>query len=183
MRKMKGLTLIEVLLALGVAAIIIVGAIAFFSSAASAARVNQAQSEVQAFVASVNSLYVAQPNFAGLSGTVLDSAGKVPAGIRVSAGVVRNPFGGTYTFDPAAFNGAENAAFTVTMNNVPQSSCVEMLSSTSLSGAGLYGVAASGTVTAPTAPTGGDTPARPDIAAATTQCSHAQQNTIRFFAK
>lgn len=160
-RRQRGVSLLEAIAYLGVAATIIVGAVALLSSAFSGARANRAQEELTAISTGVKRLYMSQ---AGAFGTgnlnvTLASAKVFPSTLAVAGANVLN-----------AWNGAVNVVgnttvFDISYANVPQEVCIELLSTTSQ----FISVAANGgaALTPPVT-----------LAQASAQCSAVQANTL-----
>lgn len=124
-RTRRGLTLIETLLALGIAAIVIIGAVAFFNSASGTNRANDAKSQVQAIAAAIQSQYSALGTYTGLSNTRFIASGGAPAGTVTSTTAMVNPWRGAYTIaSPSPYS-----TFTIQLAGVPQDGCQSLLSS------------------------------------------------------
>ena len=157
--RQAGASLLEAIAFLGVAATIIVGAVALLSTAFSSARSNRSQEEVVAISTGVKRLFMSQ---AGSYGTVdlteaLSNAKVFPSTLAVNGGTVLNAWNGA-----VAVTGA-TSTFTISYAEVPQDVCVELVADS----AQWIGVAVNGT--AMTLPT--------TVAAASTACSTAT-NTI-----
>jgi hypothetical protein len=118
-----GASLLEAIAFLGVAATIVVGAVALLSNAFSGARSNRSQEEVAAISTGVKRLFMGQ---AGAYGTeslneVLAQARIFPSTLAVDGATVLNAWngavsvvGGTSTFD-------------ISYGNLPQQVCVELV--------------------------------------------------------
>lgn len=122
--RQAGASLLEAIAFLGVAATIIVGAVALLSSAFSGARSNRSQEEVAAISTGVNRLFMSQ---AGAYGTGSLNESLVRAKIFPSTLAVS---GGTAVLN--AWNGAvavtgNTATFDISYANVPQEVCVELV--------------------------------------------------------
>ncbi|PLY99997.1 pilus assembly protein [Burkholderia sp. WAC0059] len=136
-RRERGLTLLEAVAFLGVAAIVLAGALALFTESSTNASANRLVSEVNAIVANVNSLYLASGDggYGGLGaantgGTVpatLANANVFPTTLRVSVSgnnaTVYNQWGGYVTV------GAVGNFLEVIYTNVPQNVCIRALTS------------------------------------------------------
>jgi PilS N terminal len=98
-RRQRGVSLLEAIAYLGVAATIIVGAVALLSSAFSGARSNRAQEELTAISTGVKRLYMSQPGSFGtgsLNATLI-TAKVFPSTLAVDAGNVSNAWNGAVT--------------------------------------------------------------------------------------
>lgn len=119
----RGASLLEAIAFLGVAATIVVGAVALLANAFSGARSNRSQEEVAAISTGVKRLFMGQ---AGAYGTgslngVLAQAKIFPSTLAVEGTSVLN-----------AWNGAVNvngstSTFEISYANVPQQVCVELV--------------------------------------------------------
>jgi hypothetical protein len=159
--RQRGVSLLEVIAYLGVAATIIVGAVALLTNAFSGARSNRAQEELAAISTGVKRLFMSQPGAYG-TGSLNDSliSAKVfPTTLVVEGSNVRNGWGGNVTVT------GNTPTFDIGYDNVPQEVCVEMLSTANL----FQTVAANGSA-ALTPPV--------TLAQATAQCNQAQANSI-----
>lgn len=119
---MRGLTLIEVLLVLGIAAVVIVGAVAFYNNASNATKMNQAKAQIQAIAGGVKTLYAAQSSYASVSTNVVVNAGIAPQNA-IDGNNLINPWGGATTVVGAA------RTFELRMSDVPNDACVNLLAS------------------------------------------------------
>lgn len=104
----RGVTLLEVMLVLAIAAMIIVMSVRYYQSA-------QSSSQANAFVSQVQAVTGAAENLAQGSGSFTTSAtlAAVQAVLPGGANAWNLPWGGTMTYAPAA------TGFTLTINNVP----------------------------------------------------------------
>jgi hypothetical protein len=125
----RGTSLLEAIAYLGVAATIIVGAVALLTNAFSNARANRAQEELAAIGTGVKRLFMSQ---AGASGTgslndQLASAKVFPSTLSIdpTTGTVLNAWNGAVTVT------GNTATFQVSYAGLPQSVCIELVSTTS----------------------------------------------------
>jgi len=121
---LRGLTLIEGLLFLGIAAIVIVGALMLFNNASQATKLNAAKTEIQAYVANIQSLFSAQPDYAGLDNTLVVSTGLAPAGVASGTDTLVNPWGGEVTIEAGSSHD-----FTIEYADVPKEACINIMTS------------------------------------------------------
>lgn len=142
-RRQRGASLLEGIAYLGIAAIVILGAVSLLTSAFGNAQANRATEEVVSLRTAVRKLYVGQAYpAAGIVG-VLINAGAVPSTLTTTAGAVTNSWGGAVTVVGSGAGAAQNN-FVITYNGVPAAECVNMLSGAN----GWTRVAANGTVAA-----------------------------------
>lgn len=160
LNRQAGASLLEAIAFLGVAATIIVGAVALLSTAFSSARSNRSHEEVMAISTGVKRLYMSQ---AGSYGAVdmtaaLANAKIFPTTLAVSdTGTVLNAWNGAVTVAGAT------TTFTISYAAIPQEVCVELVADS----AQWIGVAVNGT----------DVPMPITVAAASTACN-AAANTV-----
>lgn len=161
-RKKRGLTLIETLLALGVAAIVIIGAVSFYNNAAGTNAINDAKGQIQAYVNGVKKVYASQSTYTGLDNATIIATGVAPQPAISGANGLVNPWRGTTTIASAS----GGSAFTVTMAGVPQDACVSLLTSGLLSGGGVYQIGSGG----------GSFTAEPSVSQALTACNQTNDS-------
>lgn len=161
-----GVTLLEVIAYLGVAATIILGAVALLSNAFSGARTNRAQEELTAISTGVKRLFMSQAGTfgAGNLNAMLATAKIFPSTLAVAGDQVVN-----------AWNGAVNvigntSVFEISYANVPPEVCIELLATSSQ----FITVSANGSPPLTTPLT---------LAQATAQCNQAQANTVVWTAR
>ncbi len=123
-RLQRGASLLEAIAYLGVAAIVVIGAIALLTGAFSSASTNSVTEQVNAIQSGVKKLYMGQSaSYTNISNSVLASAGVFPSTLSPasSTGAITNMWNGTISVAVATSNANE---FTITYTNVPQSVCV-----------------------------------------------------------
>lgn len=106
---------------------------------------------INEIVAGTEQLYNGQPNYSGLTNSVLVSAGKVPDNIvsDTTTGAIINPWGGpvTITSDDQATEpagGGSTAYFDVYLTGLPQGACMQL--ATAFTGGSYQGEDINGTV-------------------------------------
>ncbi|KUZ68451.1 type 4 pilus major pilin [Burkholderia ubonensis] len=123
-RKQRGASLLESIAYLGVAAIVIVGAIALLGSAFSSANTNRLAEELNAIQTGTKKLYMGQVNNYGnasLNANLIAAKvfpGTLPAG---NNNTVSNAWGGNVTVT------GSGQTFTVQYTNVPRDICINTL--------------------------------------------------------
>ncbi|KAB0632285.1 pilus assembly protein [Burkholderia stagnalis] len=123
-RKERGASLLESIAYLGVAAIVIVGAIALLGSAFSSANTNRLAEELNAIQTGTKKLYMGQVNNYGNGADLnanLVAARVFPSTLPVNGAVVSNAWGGN-----VAVTG-QGQTFTVAYTNVPRDICINTL--------------------------------------------------------
>ncbi|CAI8693419.1 pilus assembly protein [Burkholderia cepacia] len=160
----RGASLLEAISYLGIAAIVVIGAIALLAGAFSSANTNSITEQVNAIQSGVKKLYMGQSaSYANLSNSVLASAGVFPSTLAPASGsgAITNMWNGTITVAAATNNSNQ---FTITYTNVPRSVCVNSVT------AGGSWISITVNETALTLP------ATPDSAA--TACASGDTNTV-----
>ncbi|MEM1243596.1 MAG: type 4 pilus major pilin [Pseudomonadota bacterium] len=119
----KGLTLIELFLALAIIAIIWVVATRYYQTVKLSGQVNDAISMVQALRAAVANYASGQPKNTAVDFATLSNVGLLPSdfGAAGNFGQGTNPWGGNVTLAGTVGN------FTITMDNMPAQGCQNML--------------------------------------------------------
>jgi len=170
-RRQRGATLLEAVAFLGIAAIILIGAIALFTNAFQGARSNQLTEEVTAIENGARKIYATG---AGLSTNVtsggiggLVSAGVIPTSLTVSVanGTVTDEWGGAVTLKMDTDNAS---AAQISFENVPQPVCIAALTA----GGDWSGVSTSVSTSLQTVPL--------TAAAATTACTSSDGVTVNW---
>ncbi|WP_211474763.1 type 4 pilus major pilin [Collimonas humicola] len=127
--RQRGASLLEGVAYLGIAAIVILGAVSLMTSAFSSAKSNRGMEEVSAIRTGVMKMYVGQANsYPAQMNAALAQAGVFPNTLNVTdaaAGTVKNSWGGD-----VAVTGS-GSTFTITYSAVPQDTCTSMVSGAS----------------------------------------------------
>lgn len=124
--KQKGLTLIELLIALVIGAAILFGVFYVAQVVSKKNKVSEAVQSMNTITADVSGLYQSVGNYAGISGVALINNGKIPASM-VSGTTIQNQFGGTIVPTSISFNGGTNNAVNYAYSNVPKDSCSNLV--------------------------------------------------------
>lgn len=126
LHKQHGASLLEGIAYLGIAALVVLGAVSLLTGASASAKANQTKEELVALRTAVKKLYAGQAypsaNPTSLTGQ-LTAARAVPSTLQVSGNAITNSWGGAVTVD-----GTTPTTFTIVYNNVPQDVCVNALS-------------------------------------------------------
>ena len=167
--RQRGTSLLESLAYLGIAALVILGAVSMLSNASSSSMTNRAVEQLVSLRTSVRKLYMGQAGgYGAAAGTNLESiviaAKAYPTTLTVTSGTLYNTWGGSVDVQ------GYPTGFTITYNNVPKAECVSIIS-----GADGWTSIVQGTETAITT-----FPATPT--AAQGACTSATANTIAFSA-
>lgn len=125
--RQRGASLLEGIAYLGIAAIVVLGAVSLLTGAFGSAKANQTTEEVVAIRTAVRKLYIGQSYPVGSLVADLITANAIPNTLArgAAAGTLSNSWGGAVTVVGTA------TGFTVTYNAVPQDVCVNMVSGAS----------------------------------------------------
>lgn len=126
-----GLTMIELMIGLAIAAIVTVIGISLYSS-------NSAQTEIEREVRNMNSLVplvkqtfmTAQGNYDGLTNTVMLNSKTFPQNMRVGSSntLIRHSWNNDgVDLTPVNFFGTANDSFTITYKSVPAQACQDLM--------------------------------------------------------
>jgi type II secretory pathway pseudopilin PulG len=175
----KGIGLIELAMGLGIAAIIIAGALAYFSNANSGSQVNASLNQVAAIQQVVRSLASGQSDYAGMTQALVANSNQLPrsqiAGTPPTATGVQSPFRTPVTVRP----GPGNSSFEIGFGGIPAAACNRL--ATSDLGTGMLSVYVLGTGT--NIPSAANLDSRAgqgayNAAGANTACASASNNLI-----
>jgi len=122
----RGSSLLEAIAYLGIAAVVVLGAVSLLNGAFGSAKANQTSEEVVALRTAVRKLYMGQsyPVESMVPNLILANA--VPATLaRAQTGTLSNSWGGAVAVAGTA------TGFTITYNAVPQDVCVNLISGAS----------------------------------------------------
>lgn len=132
----KGLSLIEASMVLALSAIVVSGVMFYYQSASDSNKTQNTVSQVMSVMSAINGLYVGQASYTGLTDNVLYNSSAVPENYKDKSNkTINNPFGGKLKVVALDAGG-----YTITLDGVPQSSCVNIASmnlGTSLQGVGV----------------------------------------------
>ncbi|EPP0211615.1 type 4 pilus major pilin [Escherichia coli] len=132
----KGLSLIEASMVLALSAIVVSGVMFYYQSASDSNKTQNTVSQVMSVMSAINGLYVGQASYTGLTDNVLYNSSAVPENYKDKSNrTINNPFGGKLKVAALDAGG-----YTITLDGVPQSSCVNIASmnlGTSLQGVGV----------------------------------------------
>lgn len=120
-KTLRGLTLMEALLFLGLMAVVIVGAFALYSNATGASDMNEARTQLQTYIGGVKSFYSAQNDFSSVNTAFVVNAGIAPTAA-VDGNALINPWGGNTVIEGSTRD------FRVTFQGVPSNACTGLLS-------------------------------------------------------
>lgn len=125
----SGVTLMEMIAALAIIAVIIVGSLALYNAATSSQSSTQMVQDVTTLRAATKQLFLGQGTY-GAAGTdlgaTLQAANRLPSTIKTNAaGALTHQLNGTVVITAAG------ATFTIAINNIPSDVCIPLLTNTS----------------------------------------------------
>jgi type II secretory pathway pseudopilin PulG len=120
-KKLRGATLVETLLVMGVIGILAIGGLGMYQIVVGGNKVNQANTQLQAYVGGVQTLYTTQTSYTGINANVIIKTNIAPANAVRGAALV-NPWGGATTFS------GTNTYFDIVMAGIPDEACSNILS-------------------------------------------------------
>ncbi|PMS22741.1 pilus assembly protein [Trinickia dabaoshanensis] len=119
-RAQRGASLLEAIAYLGIAAIVVIGAVALLNGAFTSAGTNELSEQVAAIQAGVKKLYMGQTQgYTGISNSVLASAGVFPSTVPISGASASNNWGGSVTVSSSS-----QGTFDIAYTNVPPAVCI-----------------------------------------------------------
>lgn len=123
LHKQQGASLLEGIAYLGIAALVVLGAVSLLTGASASAKANQTTAELVSLRTAVKKLYAGQAYpVSSLTGT-LTAAKAVPSTLQVSGTSITNSWGGAVTVA-----GTSATTFEIVYNDIPQDVCVNTLS-------------------------------------------------------
>jgi type II secretory pathway pseudopilin PulG len=125
-KRQVGLTLIELIAALGIGALVMVGALALYNNASSTQAATQLTSDLTAIKASVKQLFAGQGGYGAVSlNSTLIAANKIPTTMSISGSTITHQMNGTLTV------AGNTATFDTTIASIPTAICVNIVTGTS----------------------------------------------------
>lgn len=129
LKKQIGMTLIEMITSLAILALVIGGALALYSSAATSQSSTQFSSDMSAIRSTIRSAFYGQAAYGAAAGTnlntVLISGKRVPTTMASSGSVITHSLNGTMTATGYVSN------YAVALTNIPLAVCMNLLTSAS----------------------------------------------------
>lgn len=124
--RQRGASLLEGIAYLGIAAIVVLGAVSLLTNAFGSAKSNQTTEELVALRTAVRKLYAGQPYNNGNMMSSLITASAIPNTLVIAdpaKGTVNNSWAGAVDIA-----GVSASQFSITYNNVPQDVCMNIVS-------------------------------------------------------
>lgn len=127
-RREKGITLIEVAMALALVAIVTAAIMYSFQSASISQRTETAMKDLAALQNAVRTLYGNQPNFSGINTADMVAARVIPNRLvqNANTGELRTAFNGGLEIAPDDAGGGAASGFSISFADVPSEACVRL---------------------------------------------------------
>lgn len=127
-----GATLLELVMFIGLAALILIGGVAWYMTASEGQRVSDEVSNLNAITAIVRNTYTTQNNFNGLNNSVITRSSQFPDKMRIAGtpGTIKSSWDQNgVDLAPATVVSADDS-FTITYNDVPEGACIDFTTRT-----------------------------------------------------
>lgn len=151
LKKQSGVTLLELLMVVGIAAVISVSALVFFKATDESNKVGMEAKNVGTLASGIANMFAAQGSYDGLANATLVGSNVLPDNMRGPGGTIKHAWKADgVTVSSEKLNATSyNDVFVITYNGVPDKSCVDLMSKTyasflvaSVNGTAVTGVAA-----------------------------------------
>lgn len=126
----RGVTMIEVLLAVAIGAAIVISIVGFYLSGSESTKVNTHAQQIQKIAADTRSLYASRGDYTGLDNALAIQAGIVNNDMVAGTAIV-NPWSGDVTLGTTA----SDRQFTLASDSMPEAACISLATSNMGSGA------------------------------------------------
>lgn len=128
-KRQKGATLLELVMFIGLAALILIGGVVWYQTASEGQRVADAVSDLNAMSSLVRNTFTTQNNFSGLTNTVVTRSSQFPDKMRQSdPALIKSGWADDGVTINASTNLAQDDSFTITYNAVPEGACIDFTS-------------------------------------------------------
>lgn len=127
--KKQGVTLVEVLIVLAIAAVVIAGALVLYGNLQRNSAVNEETTNLSAMFQNIDNFF-RRGSTDGLTNVQALTAGFIPGGMLVSnaaSGIIENAFGGYVVIQGSNATGGNQKGFAISYSGIPQASCVNMI--------------------------------------------------------
>ena len=119
-----GIGLLELMLSVAIIALILMMGLRYYYVVRNTERVSNALSMIRSVHDAAAQYAQGQPNYLGVSMTVLNQAGLLPQDIKLGSGT--NPWSGDITVTPTAVGGLANSSISIALTAVPVAACESM---------------------------------------------------------
>lgn len=120
----SGFSLLELLLVVGVGALLLLAGISTYRLVTSGNSVNDATRLLTTIKTETQRIYQGQAQYAGLDPTLLNNAGAFPSGVVDGAGIPKHPWGGNIDIRPSGT--AANDTFFIEFTGIPEEACIKI---------------------------------------------------------
>lgn len=129
-KRQRGATLLELVMFIGLAALILIGGVSWYQTASEGQRVSEAISNLNAIAALVRNTFTTQNNFVGLNNAIISRSSQFPDKMRIAGSpeIIKSGWAQQGVDLAAATVLAPNDSFTITYNKVPEGPCIDFTS-------------------------------------------------------
>ena len=135
LRNQLGATLLELVMSIGIIAVIAISALAFFQQANEQNKITAEVSSVGALVAGIRNMYITQGDYNGLTNTIIIRSNIFPDRMRNPGAVgaalnqIKTSWGTNgIVLTAEAVDGVADGGFVMQYNTVPRGACVDFVS-------------------------------------------------------
>ena len=131
-KKQNGVTLLELLMVVGIAAVISVSALIFFKSTDESNKVAMEAKNVGTLASAIANMFAAQGSYDGLTNATLHGSNVLPDNMRGAGGNIKHAWAadGVVVSSEKLNATSYNDVFVITYSKVPDKSCVDLMSKT-----------------------------------------------------
>lgn len=124
-RHQAGATLLEIMMVLGIIAVIVIGALAFFQKASTSNKVQTEVKNLTALISGIEQMYSPQGSFAGVDNDAIWNANFVAEGMKgANAGDLLTQWKGDVAVTPT---GTGDRDLQVVLNDIPSTPCMDFV--------------------------------------------------------
>jgi len=132
LKKQNGVTLLELLMVVGIAAVISVSALVFFKSTDESNKVSMEAKNLGTLASGIANMFAGQGSYDGITNAAIVASNVLPDNMRGPGGNIKHSWKADgVAVTPTQINATSyNDAFTITYSAVPARSCVDLMSKT-----------------------------------------------------
>lgn len=127
-----GATLLELVMSIGIMAVIAIAAIAYFNTANDSNKVGDEVKNLNALTGAIRQMFDSQGDYAGIDNKTVIKSGAFPDRMRTSnVNYIKNSWlTNGVVVTPATVSGTANDGFNITYSGVPERACVDLTTKT-----------------------------------------------------
>ena len=129
-KRQKGATLLELVMFIGLAALILIGGVVWYQTASEGQRVADEVSNLNAIASLIRNTFTTQNNFAGLTNSVITRSSQFPDKMRIAGNVnlIKSGWNDDGVDVAPASVVSTNDSFTIDYKDVPGGACIDFTS-------------------------------------------------------